>query len=309
MGKILLFYKYVQITYPKQIIKWQKKICQDLGLTGRILIAHEGINATVGGSVESTDRYKAIMEQHPQFGGIDYKESEGGADSFNRLYVTERNEIVGMGVDPNELTVAQGGKHLTPQEVHELISKQSKDLVILDTRNDYEWQIGRFEGAINPKLSNFRQFPKYIDEHLDEFKDKEVLMYCTGGVRCERATAYLKIKDVAKEVYQIQGGIVRYTEQFPNGYFRGKNYVFDNRIAVRINDDVLSACSLCSEPCDEYTNCLNATCNNHFIACPACISKYGNTCSATCQDLIERKVVKARPPFKKTPEKTSCCLI
>ena len=269
MGKILLFYKYVHIIYPKQVIKWQKKICQELGLTGRVLISHEGINATVGGSTENTDLYKAIMEKNPLFGEIDYKESEGGAESFNRLYVTQRNEIVAMGVDPNELTVQDGGKHLTPQEVHELLSNKPDNLVVLDTRNDYEWKIGRFKDAILPDIKNFREFPQYIDEHLDEFKDKEVLMYCTGGIRCERATAYLKVKNVAKEVYQIKGGIVRYTEQFPDGHFRGRNYVFDNRIAVRINNDVLSTCSLCPEPCDEYTNCLNAECNNHYISCPA----------------------------------------
>lgn len=309
MGKILLFYKYVQITYPKQIIKWQKKICQDLGLTGRIMVGHEGINATIAGTNESTIHYKAIMSKHPLFDGIDFKESDGTTDAFNRLYITERKEIVHLGIDPEHLGVKDGGKHLTPAQAHDLISRKSENLVVLDARNDYEWKIGRFEGAITPDIKNFREFPKYIEDNLEQFRDKEVLMYCTGGIRCERATAVLKVKNVAKEVYQIEGGIHRYTEQYPDGFFRGKNYVFDNRIAVRINNDVLSTCSLCPEPSDEYTNCLNAECNNHYISCSTCLEKYDNTCNATCQELIAKNAVKKRTPLKKQSEKTSCCLI
>lgn len=295
MGTLILFYKYVHIEYPKQVVKWQKKICQELGLKGRILIAREGINATLGGSTEHIDRYKKIMNEHPLFNGIDFKESPGSAELFPRLYVVVRNEIVHLGISPESLTPQQGGIHLKPDEVHALLTKKPDNLVILDTRNDYEWRIGKFEGAITPPIENFRDLPAYIDEHLDEYRDKQVLMYCTGGVRCERATAYLKEKKVAQEVYQIEGGIQRYIEQYPDGYFRGKNYVFDDRIAVKVNNDILTNCDLCPAVCDDYTNCMNATCNAHFIACQACLKTYANCCSQRCADLVNSKQVHMRP--------------
>lgn len=295
MGKILLFYKYVDIEYPKQVQKWLQKLCADLHLTGRIIVGHEGINATVGGSEKNTEIFKKAMEKDARFTGIDFKESEGGEHCFPRMRIVVKNEIVYLGLDPKKVTAHNGGKHLTPEETHNLIASKPDDLVILDARNDYEWRVGAFEGAIKPNIENFREFPKYVDDHLDEFKDKQVLMYCTGGVRCERATTYLKEKGIAKNVYQILGGIHRYAEQYPDGFFRGKNYVFDDRIAVRVNADVLSNCDLCQTPCDDYTNCLNAECNAHYIACPPCIQKYGNACSAKCQELLATKQVKPRP--------------
>lgn len=310
MGKILLFYKYVHIQYPKQILKWQKKVCKELGLTGRILLGHEGINGTLGGTVENTDKYKEIMNGHPLFDGIDFKEAHGGAEYFPRLYVTVRNEIVHLGVDPEKITPADGGKHLTPDEVHELIKKHPDNLIILDTRNDYEWRIGRFESpntkTILPDIQNFRELPQYIDEHLNEFKDKEVLMYCTGGIRCERATSYLKSKHVAKEVYQIKGGIQRYTEKYPDGFFRGKNYVFDGRVADKINDDILTTCDICNIAYDEYTNCVNTKCNKHYIACDPCIKTLKNCCSTTCYDLVDKKEVTIRTKPLKVQIGTSC---
>jgi predicted sulfurtransferase len=300
MGKIILFYKYVSIEYPKQILKWQHKICTDLGLKGRILLAPEGINATLGGSIENTERYKQIMNNNILFNNIDWKESVGDADDFPRLQITVKPTIVNLGIDPEKLTPAQGGRHLNPQEVHDLLSLKNENLVILDTRNDYEYAIGRFTDAINPDIKNFREFPEYIDKNIDMFKGKEVLMYCTGGVRCERATAYLKEKNVAKEVYQIQGGIHRYVEQFPDGYFRGKNYVFDKRLALKVNDDVLSDCFICHEPCDSYINCINSLCHVQIISCASCQKEYNFTCGPDCQALVAQAAVPIRPGFGQT---------
>lgn len=310
MEKIILFYKYVSIEYPKQILKWQHKLCTDFGLKGRILLAEEGINATIGGNAELIERYKEIMNSHPLFADIDYKESAGCANDFPRLQITVKKTIVNLGIDPKALTPAQGGRHLNAQETHELLSKNTKDLVIIDTRNDYEYAIGRFTGAINPDIKNFREFPDYIDKNSDMFKDKEVLMYCTGGVRCERATAYLKEKHIAKEVYQIQGGIHRYVEQFPDGYFRGKNYVFDARLALKVNDDILASCTLCNKPCDSYINCINSYCHVHIIACTDCQKEYNTTCGRTCQDLVAQSAVPIRPGFGPVyQEKKSSCSI
>lgn len=299
MGKILLYYKYVTIAYPKQIMKWQRELCQSLDLKGRILIGDEGINGTVGGSIEATEQYKQAMKNHELFGDIDFKESEGNAECFPKLQIKVRHEIVSLGIDPKKLTPKNGGKHLTPEETHELLNNKPDDLIIIDCRNDYEWKIGHFRDAIKPEVKNFREFPQYVDEHLDELKDKQVLMYCTGGIRCERASTYIKEKNIAKKVYQIQGGIHRYTEKYPDGHFRGKNYVFDGRIAVKVTDDILGNCSLCEKSCDQYINCSNVLCNKHVISCSECKEKYANCCSAQCQDLVAQKKVNQRPKFQK----------
>jgi predicted sulfurtransferase len=299
MGKIILYYKYVSIQYPVAILKWHKALCTELELTGRIIIAHEGVNATVAGSDEQIERYKLTVSQHPLFGDIDFKESPGDASYFPRMRIVVKNEIVNLGIDPTAVTTKDTGTHLTPQQVHALINNKTDNLVILDARNEFESKVGKFIDAVTPPIDYFRQLPAYIDSNLEQFKDKEVLMYCTGGIRCERATAYLNLKNVAKKVYQIEGGIHRYIEQYPDGHFRGKNYVFDGRVTVRVNDDILSTCTLCPAPCDEYENCLNATCNKHFICCKNCVIAYGNSCSKTCQELLAAGLVAPRPMRKK----------
>jgi predicted sulfurtransferase len=293
--KIIIFYKYIPIEYPKQIQKWLQQLCANFNFKGRILLGTEGINATLGGHSEHIERFKTIMNAHPLFGNIDFKESPGSADDFPRMQIKIRKEIVTLGIDPSELTAAEGGKHLTPTQTHELISKKPDNLVILDARNKPEWMIGAFEGAIKPAIDHFRELPDFIKSNAEAFEGKQILMYCTGGIRCERASAVVKKYTKAQEVYQIEGGIQRYTEQFPDGYFRGKNYVFDGRISVRVNDDILAQCELCQKPCDDYANCRNAQCNKHFICCEPCITAYNTTCSAQCKELVAAGACIVRP--------------
>ncbi len=304
MGKVLLFYTYTYFEHPKHICKWQYNICRKLNLKGRIIVAHEGINGTVGGSDEEIEQYKQMLLEHPQLHDIDIKESDGDAHCFPRLYVAVKDEIVYLGLK-DQARIANTGVYLTPSQTHALLNNKPKDLVILDARNGVESAIGAFNDAIKPNIKYFRELPEYVDNHLDEFKNKQVLMYCTGGIRCERATAYLKEKGVAKEVYQIEGGIHRYAQQYPDGYFRGKNYVFDRRIAVKINDDVLSNCSQCDISSDEYNNCLNALCNKHYIACVACLKQYSRCCSILCQELVATQKVRIRTPYTKVSVKAS----
>jgi predicted sulfurtransferase len=288
MEVILLFYKYVAVSDPEGIKKWQQKICADLELKGRVILAKEGINATLSGEKDRVDRYIALMEVHPLFSGIDYKLSQGARNDFPRLSIKVKDEIVRLGISSTDLTPKQGGVHLSPEEAHTLLQEKPEDLVVLDARNQCEWEIGRFEGAINPGITYFRELPQYIDNTIEQFKDKKVLLYCTGGVRCERATAYLKQKNVAKEVYQVKGGIARYIEQYPNGFFRGKNYVFDGRISVVANNDVLGYCYICQQSCDEYTNCENTRCNRHYISCVSCKEKLYGFCSTECIDIVRQ---------------------
>jgi predicted sulfurtransferase len=292
-GIIILYYKYVTIENPHEIMAWIRLLCTKLHLKGRILISTEGINGTLGGMPEEIAEFTKVFLAHPLFQGTDIKESAGSADDFPRLMVKVKKEIVGMGIAPEALTVKDTGVHLTPEETHQLIAT-NKELVILDTRNDYESRIGKFTGAIIPPLKTFRDFPQYIEDNLESFKDKEVLMYCTGGVRCERATALLNVKKVAKKVYQIDGGICRYVEKYPDGFFRGKNYVFDDRIALPVNNDVLTDCDVCQKPADTYTNCMNTQCNVQFVACMPCREKFDYTCSQACHDAIVAGTVKPR---------------
>jgi predicted sulfurtransferase len=308
MEKIILFYKYVDIESPKATYKWLFKLCQELNLKGRILLAQEGINGTLGGTLAALTKFIEAMNNHPLFGGIDFKDSDGSADHFPRMQITIKKEILNSGLAP-EYKAHNGGKHLKPSEVHAMLSEKPADLVVLDARNDFEWKIGKFTDAITPDIPHFRDFPDYVDKNLGTFKDKQVLMYCTGGIRCERASAYLKAQGVAKEVYQIEGGIHRYVEQYPEGFFRGKNYVFDARVTVRINDDVVGRCDICSADYDEITNCINASCNKQFIVCPACVEKLHNTCSSSCKELVDAKKVNVRTkPKKLYPTTTSCSL-
>lgn len=307
MGTILLFYKYVAIQYPKQVQNWQRALCQKLGLKGRIIIAHEGINGTVGGTTESTQAYSEALKAHPLFCDIDIKTNPGSHDHFPRLRIVVRQEIVTTGM-PATITTEQGGTHLEPRQAHELITQHPENLVLFDTRNWYESNVGTFVGAVTPNINYFRDLPRYIDEHLDQFANKQVLMFCTGGIRCERASAYLNTKNVAKNVYQIKGGIHRYIEQFPDGYFRGKNYVFDGRITHKVNDDVLSTCHLCATPCDNYTNCVNAVCNRQFVCCTPCFEQSKSFCSPSCKESVAQHKAPLRTKPAKAIQGSSCSL-
>ena len=295
MNSIILFYKYIFIKDPNAILKWQKEICFRLGLKGRVILAQEGINGTLGGDHKAIEIYKREMLAHPLFGEIDFKQTDNTGNHFPRLRIVVKKEIVNLGLDPEAIKADQAGIHLEPSQAHELIEKKPANLVIIDCRNQVESAIGTIPGAIKPEVARFRDFPAYVDQHLDNLKDKQVLMYCTGGVRCERASAYIKSKGVAQEVYHIKGGIHRYIEQFPDGFFRGKNYVFDGRTAIKVTNDILGTCSICQTSCDEYTNCLRALCNRHFIGCQDCLEKYGNTCSAVCHDMIMNQNAPKRP--------------
>lgn len=302
MYKIILFYKYVDLEDPHGIQTWLRKLCTDLNFKGRIILATEGINGTLVGLEQRLERFKAILDQHPLFGGIDWKESIGDNTSFPRMRIVIKNEITHLGLDTKAVSARDGGTHLKPDQVHALLQNRPQDLVVFDARNNFEWAIGAFQDSIKPDIDYFRQLPEYIDKNLEQFKDKNVIMCCTGGIRCERASAYLKSKGVAKHVYQVEGGIHRYAERYPDGFFRGKNYVFDGRVAVKVNDDIVSQCSLCPTACDQYTNCLNASCNKHFICCTQCLQTYGNACSTACQELLAQHKVKPRP--QRTPSQS-----
>ncbi len=280
--QILLYYKYVHLDDPEVEKAKQKKLCEDLGLKGRIILASEGINGTVEGTVENTEKYIEEMVKDSRFATMNWKKSVGTGSAFPKLSVKTRKEIVslhledGAGVcdiDPNVMT----GKHLPAEELHEWI-KNGKEFYIVDMRNAYEFKVGHFENSILPPMENFRDLPKVV-ESIKHLKDKTVLTVCTGGVRCEKASGFL-ISQGFTDVYQLENGIVTYMEKYPNEDFKGKLYVFDQRVAMGFYTDdpkheVIGKCDSCGETSENYVNCANPVCHRHFIACEKCLEKGG----------------------------------
>lgn len=291
-GEVLLYYCYCQIKEPELIRDWQYELCSKLHLTGKVRVATEGINGTVGGTKTATSLYIKSMLSHPIFSVMeveDFKKSEGGAECFSELKVGVYKEIVPMGVDPDVISYRLAGTHLNPTQFHQEVQSllkdgsSNRDTVLLDCRNFYESKIGQFKNCLAPDIRKFSYFPDYVDKNLELFRDKKVLMYCTGGIRCERGSAYLRSKNVCKEVYQLKGGIHKYLEQFPDGFYRGKLFVFDERYAISFNNDVISACRYCEAQWDKYQLCSTDFCCQLVLSCPSCRLKGLTACCSVCQ--------------------------
>lgn len=290
--QILLYYKYVNIENPVHEMREQKRICERLGLKGRIIIAQEGINGTVEGATEKTEEYIKEMSKDKRFADVHWKRSEGTGNAFPKLSVKVREEIVSMHLHENDLKPWKvTGKYLTPEELHSWFEK-GEEFYIVDMRNDYEHKAGFFEGSILPPLTNYRDLPKILPK-LMSLKDKKVLTVCTGGVRCEKASGFL-ISNGFSDVYQLQGGIVSYMEKYPNEHFKGKLYVFDQRILMGFNTDskkheIVGKCEKCFEKSENYINCDTVGCHRHFILCKNCIKKAGQVCPEGCTFLRRKQ--------------------
>jgi UPF0176 protein len=285
--QILLFYKYIDIpdTYEERMI--QTKKCKELGLTGRMIIAFEGLNATFEGTDENIKLYCDWLIARPGFEDIHLKFSNGTGESFPKLSIKERPEIVSAhlgreDLDPREIT----GKYLTASELHDWIHSD-KEFYIVDMRNDYEHSVGHFAGSILPKFENFRDLGKILPE-LEHLKDKTVVTVCTGGVRCEKASGFL-VKQGFKDIYQLFGGIVTYMEKYPNQDFKGKLYVFDQRITMGFNvtapeHEVIGRCQKCQAKSERFVNCSYNGCHKHFICCENCAEINGKSyCTTECK--------------------------
>lgn len=282
--RILLYYKYVHIDDPVEFAEQHLKFCKELGLKGRILVAEEGINGTVSGTVEQTETYMKEMHKDPRFADLWFKIDEADEHAFKKIFVRPRKELVTWRleeqVDPNRIT----GKHLTPKEFYEAM--QDEDVIIIDGRNDYEYDLGHFRGAIRPGVTATREFPEWIRENLSQYKDKKILTYCTGGIRCEVLSGFL-LKEGFQDVAQLHGGIVTYGKdpEVKGQMFDGKLYVFDERISVPVNqveEVVVGKCHHCGAPAEKYINCANDRCHLHHIVCPECEEKFQGYCSEEC---------------------------
>jgi UPF0176 protein len=286
---VLLFYKYVDIKNPTRLMVEQKELCHILKLKGRMIIAHEGINATLEGTTPNIVAYVEELKNDPRFEDVHFKKSEGTGESFPKLSVKVRPEIVSAhlknsDLNPNNIT----GKYLKPDELHEMF-QGNEEFYIVDMRNGYEQKSGYFRGSINSEFNNFRDLPT-IKEKLKSLKDKKIVTVCTGGIRCEKASGYL-VNEGFDDVYQLQGGIHSYMEKFPGEDWLGKLYVFDKRILIDFTKgpdkqhEVVGKCEICNNSTENYIDCARPECHKHQLVCKECIKKFGGKtfCSEECQ--------------------------
>jgi UPF0176 protein len=290
------FYRYVLIDQPEELrdhlfVQWN-----NLRILGRIYVAHEGINAQLSVPEENWDIFKYNLDKEPLLTGIPFKIAiEDDGKSFYKLTIKVRPKIVADGLDEKSFDVTNVGKHLTAKEFNEAM--ESADTVVVDMRNHYESEVGKFIGAFCPDADTFREELPMVIEELKDKKDKKIIMYCTGGVRCEKASAYLKHHGF-KDVNQLHGGIIDYVRQIKAeglpSKFIGKNFVFDERVGERITDDVIASCHQCGQPCDTHVNCANDDCHLLFIQCEDCTEKMSGCCTPECKHIASLPVEEQR---------------
>jgi UPF0176 protein len=301
MQKILLYYKFTPVKDPEMLKLWQKTLCDSLNLHGRILVSSQGINGTVGGDIEDLKAYVKKTKEFPGFKDILWKWSEGGRDNFPRMSVKVKKELVAFEtwdeIQVDEKGVVGTGPHLKPHEVNELVSQYGDDVVFFDGRNQYEAAVGRFKNAVVPDTRTSRDFKRELESgKYDDLKNKKVISYCTGGVRCELLSAMMKQRGF-KDVYQIDGGIVKYGEAYgDDGLWEGNLYVFDGRMGMNFSDHakVIGQCIHCKGKTSNYENCANPACNDLVLICEACLTDPAKRYHA--EDCQKKEV--AREPAK-----------
>ena len=286
----LSFYQYANIGNPKLFRNHLFVAWDDLAVLGRIYVAQEGINAQLSVPAKNFETFKKFLD------GIYFLENvrlniaiEHHLKSFLKLKVKVRNKIVADGLNDKTFDVTNKGIHVDAQKFNELI--EDPDTVLVDMRNHYESEIGHFKGAVTPDVDTFRDSLDIIEEDLKDHKeDKKLVMYCTGGIRCEKASAYYKHKGF-KNVFQLEGGIIEYARQVENkgleNKFLGKNFVFDHRRGERISEDIIANCHQCGAACDTHVNCANEACHLLFIQCDNCRDAMQECCSNECQEIIQ----------------------
>lgn len=286
--RVLLYYKYHTIADPEQFVKEHLEFCKSIGLKGRVLVSDQGINGTVSGTIEQTDKYMDYVHSLPGFEDLWFKIDEAEGYAHRKMFVRVRDEIVALNLDkeidhnPAKLTA----KYLSPKEFKEAILDE--DTIILDTRNDYEYELGHFKNAVLPDIRNFRELPQWIIDHKEEFMDKKVAMYCTGGIRCEKLSGWMMKEGIGKEIGQLHGGIDTYGKdpEVQGELWEGQMYVFDDRIAVpinRVNPTVIGKDYFDGTPCERYVNCGNPFCNEQILCSKENEDAYVRGCSPECR--------------------------
>lgn len=294
---ILLYYCYTNIDDPESFRNRHHEFCIKNNLRGRIIIAKEGINGTVSGLKPDCEKYMKHLLADSRFSHTEFKVETYGNHAFQKLNIRVKDEIVNSGlkhIDPTKKT----GLYIEPHEFKK--AKNEADVVIVDVRSNYEHNIGKFKNAISFDMDNFRDFPDKV-EALEKYKDKKIITYCTGGIKCEKASAYLMEKGF-KNVYQLHGGIIKYGIEEGGEDFEGKCYVFDNRIMAdvnKVNPKVISACFICSTDCDRMVNCANPDCNKHVSICEKCADEMEGACSEKCKEHPKKRTYDGRGYYPK----------
>jgi UPF0176 protein len=297
---VLLYYIYVPIDNVVEYRDIHHQFCIDNQLLGRIIVAPEGLNGTVSGLVEDCQKYMDWLHSDPRFESIDFKVENLDAHAFQKLYVKIKKEIVHseLPVNPLEKT----GKHLEPIEFKELL-KNDPDVVLVDMRSNYEHSVGRFKGAYTFNMENLRDLPEHVQE-IEHLKNKKVITYCTGGIKCEKASAYLISKGFT-DVYQLHGGIIKYGIEAGGEDFDGKCYVFDNRLTTEVNSvnpEVIAKCFICGTSSDRMVNCANPECNEHLAICEKCGEEMEGACSVACKSHPKKRIYDGTGYYAKTTE-------
>jgi UPF0176 protein len=296
------FYKYHQIEDPQGFRDGLFARWNDLAVLGRTYIASEGINAQISVPTERFETFVLDLFTIDFLNGIRLNTAVDEGKSFYALKVKLRNKIVADGIEDSNFDPSNTGKYLNAEEWNQQLA--DPNTVVVDMRNHYESEVGHFEGAICPDVDTFREELQVVEDILQNDKDKKVLMYCTGGIRCEKASAYMKHKGF-ENVYHLEGGIIKYARDARANNldikFKGVNFVFDERLAERISDEVIATCHQCGEPFDHHTNCLNLGCHILFIQCNTCKEKYENCCSEECQNVTHLSEEEQKELRKKTP--------
>ncbi|HLU22882.1 MAG TPA: rhodanese-related sulfurtransferase [Bacillaceae bacterium] len=283
--RVLLYYQYVTIENPEEFAAQHLKFCKDINLKGRILVAKEGINGTVSGTWEDTETYMTEMKKDPRFATMVFKIDEADQHAFKKMHVRPRKELVTLrledDINPHEIT----GKYLSPKEFYEAM--QDENTVVLDARNDYEYDLGHFRGAIRPDIETFRELPAWVRANKEKLEGKKILTYCTGGIRCEKFSGWL-VKEGFEDVGQLHGGIVTYGKdpEVQGELWDGQCYVFDERIAVPVNRKehvIVGRDYFDGTPCERYINCANPECNKQILASEENEHKYMRSCSDECR--------------------------
>ncbi|MBL7920905.1 MAG: rhodanese-related sulfurtransferase [Bacteroidia bacterium] len=306
--KTISFYRYVSITEPQQLRDELFKTWSNWKCFGRIYIAKEGINAQMSVPVQHWDEFVSYLNNISYFKDVPFKHAvDGNGKSFYKLVIKVKEKVVADGITDPDFDPSKTGTYLNAVEFNKAL--EDPNTIVVDMRNHYESEVGKFDGAFTPDADTFREELPLVIDHLQGQEDKKILMYCTGGIRCEKASAYFKHKGF-KDVNHLQGGIIQYAkevkEQGLESKFKGMNFVFDERIGERITDDVLSECHQCGAPCDTHVNCKNDDCHLLFIQCAACAEKMQGCCTPECVTIAalpieeQRKLRKGR--IKNGPE-------
>ena len=289
---VLLYYNFVPVPDSEAAREEHFALCESLHLKGRILIAKEGINGTVSGLKADTDAYREWMKNHPIFKDTEFKIDEYHTHTFLKLHVRVKNEIVRLNI-PEAVYKFGTTPHVTPEEFLKAVkeAQNNPDIVILDARSAYEFSVGKFKGAVTLDIDNFRDLPEQRAE-LEKLKGKTIYTYCTGGIKCEKVSGWLKETFGAEEIFQLHGGIVHYAKVTGGEDFEGQCYVFDQRVVVpvnQVNPSVVGKCGVCGNPTEKMINCANAYCNEHFTICETCFHELEGCCSTACMESPRRR--------------------